>query len=103
MVSLPVTHDDDQILKTYQPQSEREYRYWMAEADALALGSADKQAVWMADGALLGCYWDDDDISRPESWSDDIETAKSNPNRPATETYRGLRSAAASGWDPNSR
>ncbi|MDK6523116.1 hypothetical protein QP227_07825, partial [Alloscardovia omnicolens] len=30
---------------------------------------------------------------------EDIATAKSNPNRPATEIYRDLRSAAASGWD----
>lgn len=34
---------------------------------------------------------------------EDIATAKSNPNRPATEIYRDLRSAAASGWDFNSR
>lgn len=34
---------------------------------------------------------------------EDIATAKSNPNRPATEIYRDLRSAAASGWDFSSR
>ncbi|MDI4740356.1 hypothetical protein MJN54_34945, partial [Salmonella enterica subsp. enterica serovar Kentucky] len=39
----------------------------------------------------------------PESWVEDIATAKSNPNRPATEIYRDLRSAAASGWDFSSR
>ena len=33
------------VLKTYQPQLEKEYRYWMAGADALAPGSADKRAV----------------------------------------------------------
>ncbi|PTH20266.1 trehalase family glycosidase, partial [Staphylococcus arlettae] len=37
------------------------------------------------------------------SWVEDIATAKSNPNRPATEIYRDLRSAAASGWDFSSR
>ena len=36
-------------------------------------------------------------------WVEDIATAKSNPNRPATEIYRDLRSAAASGWDFSSR
>ncbi len=80
-----------------------EYRYWMAGADALAPGSADKRAVRMADGALLNRYWDDNDTPRPESWLDDVKTAKSNPNRPATEIYRDLRSAAASGWDFSSR
>ncbi len=91
------------MLKTYQPQLEKEYRYWMAGADALAPGSADKRAVRMADGALLNRYWDDNDTPRPESWLDDVKTAKSNPNRPATEIYRDLRSAAASGWDFSSR
>lgn len=103
MVSLLATHDGDQVLKTYQPQLEKEYRYWMAGADALAPGSADKRAVRMADGALLNRYWDDSDTPRPESWLDDVKTAKSNPNRPATEIYRDLRSAAASGWDFSSR
>lgn len=32
-----------------------------------------------------------------------MTTAKNNPNRPATEIYRDLRSAAASGWDFSSR
>lgn len=48
-------------------------------------------------------YWDDRDTPRPESWNEDITTAKSNPSRPATEIYRDLRSAAASGWDFSSR
>lgn len=52
------------VLKTYQPQLEKEYRYWMAGADALAPGSADKRAVRMADGALLNRYWDDNDTPR---------------------------------------
>ena len=55
------------------------------------------------DGAILNRYWDDRDTPRPESWLDDVNTAKSNPNRPATEIYRDLRSAAASGWDFSSR
>ncbi|PMC12248.1 alpha,alpha-trehalase, partial [Klebsiella aerogenes] len=54
-------------------------------------------------GALLNRYWDDNDTPRPESWLDDVTTAKNNPNRPATEIYRDLRSAAASGWDFSSR
>ncbi len=55
------------------------------------------------DGSLLNRYWDDLDTPRPESWLDDVTTAKNNPNRPATEIYRDLRSAAASGWDFSSR
>jgi alpha,alpha-trehalase len=59
--------------------------------------------VKLDDGAILNRYWDDRDTPRPESWLDDVTTAKNNPNRPATEIYRDLRSAAASGWDFSSR
>ena len=59
--------------------------------------------VKLDDGSLLNRYWDDKDTPRPESWLDDVTTAKNNPDRPATEIYRDLRSAAASGWDFSSR
>jgi alpha,alpha-trehalase len=59
--------------------------------------------VKLDDGTILNRYWDDRDTPRPESWLDDVNTAKNNPNRPATEIYRDLRSAAASGWDFSSR
>ena len=87
----------------YRPQMEKEYAYWMDGVDALQPGQANKRVVKLEDGALLNRYWDDRDTPRPESWLDDVKTAKSNPNRPATEIYRDLRSAAASGWDFSSR
>ena len=102
MVELLATHDSD-ALKKYRPQMEKEYAYWMEGADALQAGQANKRVVKLEDGSLLNRYWDDRDTPRPESWLDDITTAKSNPNRPATEIYRDLRSAAASGWDFSSR
>ncbi|MBF4109334.1 alpha,alpha-trehalase [Enterobacter cloacae] len=102
MVELLATHDSD-ALKKYRPQMEKEYAYWIEGADALQAGQANKRVVKLEDGSLLNRYWDDRDTPRPESWLDDITTAKSNPNRPATEIYRDLRSAAASGWDFSSR
>lgn len=102
MVELLATHDSD-ALKKYRPQMEKEYAYWMAGVDALQPGQANKRVVKLDDGAVLNRYWDDRDTPRPESWLDDVNTAKSNPNRPATEIYRDLRSAAASGWDFSSR
>ena len=99
MVELLATHEGDEALKKWLPQMEKEYQYWMDGAEALEPGSASKRVVRMADGALLNRYWDDNDTPRPESWLDDVTTAKNNPNRPATEIYRDLRSAAASGWD----
>ena len=102
MVELLATHDGD-ALKKYRPQMEKEYAYWMDGVDALQPGQANKRVVKLDDGAILNRYWDDRDTPRPESWLDDVNTAKSNPNRPATEIYRDLRSAAASGWDFSSR
>ncbi|WP_395314411.1 alpha,alpha-trehalase [Enterobacter sp. ECC-249] len=102
MVELLATHDSD-ALKKYRPQMEKEYAYWMDGVDALQPGQANKRVVKLDDGAILNRYWDDRDTPRPESWLDDVNTAKNNPNRPATEIYRDLRSAAASGWDFSSR
>ena len=102
MVELLATHDSD-AQKKYRPQMEKEYAYWMDGVDALQPGQANKRVVKLDDGAVLNRYWDDRDTPRPESWLDDVNTAKSNPNRPATEIYRDLRSAAASGWDFSSR
>lgn len=102
MVELLATHDSD-ALKKYRPQMEKEYAWWMEGADALQPGQANKRVVKLTDGEVLNRYWDDRDTPRPESWLDDVTTAKSNPDRPATEIYRDLRSAAASGWDFSSR
>ncbi|WP_312777522.1 alpha,alpha-trehalase [Pseudescherichia sp.] len=103
MVELLASHNGDEALKTYRPQLEKEYSYWMEGADTLQPGQANKRVVKLEDGSVLNRYWDDRDTPRPESWLDDVTTAKNNPNRPATEIYRDLRSAAASGWDFSSR
>lgn len=102
MVELLATHDKD-ALKKYRPQMEKEYTYWMEGVESLQPGQANQRVVKLDDGSVLNRYWDDRDTPRPESWLDDITTAKSNPNRPATQIYRDLRSAAASGWDFSSR
>jgi alpha,alpha-trehalase len=103
MVELLASKKGDEVLKTYLPQLEKEYQYWMEGADSLQNGEANKRVVKLEDGSVLNRYWDDKDTPRPESWLDDVTTAKNNPNRPATEIYRDLRSAAASGWDFSSR
>ncbi|MBJ8926430.1 alpha,alpha-trehalase [Citrobacter sp. FDAARGOS_156] len=103
MVELLAQHDGNDALKKYLPQMQKEYNYWMEGGETLQPGQQHKRVVKLADGTLLNRYWDDRDTPRPESWVEDIATAKSNPNRPATEIYRDLRSAAASGWDFSSR
>lgn len=103
MVELLASHEGNAALKKYLPQMEKEHDYWMLGQDTLQNGSADKRVVKMADGALLNRYWDDRDTPRPESWLDDVNTAKSNPERSTAGIYRDLRAAAASGWDFSSR
>lgn len=102
MVELLASHDNA-ALKKYLPQLEKEYAYWMEGSDTLAPGEASKRVVKLKDGALLNRYWDDRDTPRPESWLEDVTTAKNYPDRPATEIYRDLRAGAASGWDFSSR
>lgn len=103
IVELLAQHEGDDALKKYFPQMLKEYTYWMEGVETLQPGQQNKRVVKLDDGTILNRYWDDRDTPRPESWVEDIATAKSNPNRPATEIYRDLRSAAASGWDFSSR
>ncbi|MGV4230807.1 alpha,alpha-trehalase [Citrobacter portucalensis] len=103
MVELLAQHDGNDALKKYLPQMLKEYSYWMEGVETLQPGQQNKRVVKLDDGTILNRYWDERDSPRPESWVEDIATAKSNPNRPATEIYRDLRSTAASGWDFSSR
>ncbi|WP_353614275.1 alpha,alpha-trehalase TreA [Mangrovibacter phragmitis] len=103
MVSLLASHEGDDALVKWLPEMKREYAYWMAGSDQLAPGEAHRRVVKLADGAVLNRYWDDEDTPRPESWLDDVTTAKHYPSRPATDIYRDLRAGAESGWDFSSR
>lgn len=102
MVELLASHDAAALGK-YLPQLKKEYAWWMAGSDTLKNGESHARVVKLRDGAVLNRYWDERDVPRPESWLDDVTTAKNTPERPATEVYRDLRAAAASGWDFSSR
>jgi len=102
MVELLASHNGDEALKTYRPQLEKEYSYWMEGADTLQPGQANKRVVKLEDGSVLNRYWDDRDTPRDESWIEDVETAK-HSGRPPSEVYRDLRAGAESGWDYSSR
>ncbi len=122
MVELLAEINGDEVLRTYLPALEKEYQYWMAGADKLKPGMADKRVVKLADGSILNRYWDDLEIPRQESYREDVMvTEKSVQQQLATKTfkkekdkekaveqisgtvYRHLRSGAASGWDFSSR
>lgn len=83
MVELLAQHDGNDALKKYLPQMLKEYSYWMEGIETLQPGQQNKRVVKLDDGTILNRYWDERDSPRPESWVEDIATAKSNPNRPA--------------------
>jgi alpha,alpha-trehalase len=82
---------------------EAEHAFWMAGAEDVAAGSADRRVVRMRDGALLNRYWDDRPEPRPESYREDYELAQRVPEGQRTALYRNIRAAAESGWDFSSR
>lgn len=69
MVDLLAKHEGDAVYSKYLPQLEKEYNYWMADADSstLAAGSASKRVVKLKDGTVLNRYWDARDVPRTES------------------------------------
>lgn len=103
MLDLLASRQGEATYRHYLPQLQKEYDYWMAGSDSLAAGQADKRIIRLADGTLLNRYWDERDAPRTESWLQDVNTAKSAPQRQAGELYRDLRAGAASGWDFSSR
>ena len=103
MVELAASKEGDAALQKWLPQMRREHAYWMRGAGRLAPGQAEANVVRLADGTLLNRYWDDADTPRPESYLQDVQTARDAPGRPQAEVWRDLRAAAESGWDFSSR
>lgn len=61
-----------------------------------------KRIIRMPDGSTLSRYYDANNTPRPESYSEDVETAAKS-GRDAKHVYRHLRAGAESGWDFSSR
>lgn len=102
MVNLLAEIKGDETLLHYRPQIEKEYAFWMAEANHLEGPGAARRAVMLPDGALLNRYWDDFATPRPEAYIEDLEIAQTS-GRDAATVYRHIRAAAESGWDFSSR
>lgn len=103
MVDLLATHEGDEAYRRYLPQLRAEHAFWMRGAEGLAPGAASERVVRMNDGSLLNRYWDARAVPRTESWTDDLATAASVPDRAPSQVYRDLRAGAESGWDFSSR
>lgn len=95
MVALLAEAEGEEVWKKYLPQLEKEYAFWMNEETG-------HRVVRLPDGTALNRYWDDRAAPRPESFREDVETAKAS-GRPSTEVYTNLRAACESGWDFSSR
>lgn len=102
MVDLLAELQSDTVYVTYLPALEKEYQYWMDGATKLKPGQAFRRAVKMPDGSLMNRYWDDQNTPRPESYREDVETAKKFKGNKAL-LYRNLRAGAESGMDFSSR
>jgi alpha,alpha-trehalase len=116
MVDLLAGIKGDAVYKTFLPQLEKEYNYWMDKT------AKTMHAVKMPDGSTLNRYYDRDDVPRQESYKEDYEAAENAANQLAmlvrmsspealkkllddkkAITCRHLRSGAESGWDFSSR
>ncbi|MBK6902391.1 MAG: alpha,alpha-trehalase TreF [Saprospirales bacterium] len=103
MVGLLAEEKGADVWQKYLPHLAKEYAFWMEGLDRLNESqSAYRRVVRLADGTILNRYWDDRAAPRPESFREDVETAKAS-KRPISEVYTNLRAAAESGWDFSSR
>lgn len=53
-----------------------EYVFWMDGVELLIFNQVYCYVVWMLDGLLFNCYWDDCDMLCDEFWFEDVEIVK---------------------------
>ena len=102
MVELLASIKGDDVLKTYLPAMEKEYRFWMEGAEKLKPGEVHRRVVKLKDGSVLNRYWDDAATPRPEGFKEDVAVAERS-GRSKQEMYRNLRAGAESGIDFSNR
>ncbi len=102
MVDLLAGIKGDGVYAEYLPALEKEYAYFMDGANVLKPGEAARYVVKLKDGTILNRNWDDSPSPRPESYREDVETARRS-GRNRLEMYRHLRAGATSGIDFSSR
>lgn len=118
MIDLLASVKGDVVYKTYLPQLQKEYDYFMKGATKLNNGEAFRYVVKTKEGVVLNRYWDDMDVPRQESYAEDVATADKACNDLAMKSkwrsveakekalnalrkriYRDLRAGACSGLD----
>jgi alpha,alpha-trehalase len=102
MINLLSEIKGEQVLLQYKTALEKEYAFWMQDADTVTpVKNVRKHVVLLPDGTLLNRYWDEKSTPRPEAFTEDLHLAAGKNNE--EEIYRNIRAAAASGWDFSSR
>jgi alpha,alpha-trehalase len=105
MVNLLAEIDGPDVLATYLPQLQREFKFWHKESGELTQRLFARRMVQLPDGGLLNRHWDDTPTPRPEAYRQEIElTEQTDKLGIAPETlYTHIRAACESGWDFSSR
>lgn len=105
MVRLLASHKGKSVLVEYLPYLIIEYHFWMRGGSKLAKEEhrAYARLVQPDNGTLLNRYYDNRMTPRPESLTEDQETADGAIERDPQRLYLHLRSGAESGWDFSSR
>ncbi len=92
MIDLLAKHTDKQIIHSYLPYVEKEYRFWMS-----------KRIVDLEEKFTLNNYGDEDDTPREEAYLEERLNAHKVPAARKRKYYRNNRAAAESGWDFSGR
>lgn len=106
MVRLLARHKGrTRALVEYLPYMLLEYRFWMKGRRSIARreNKSISRVAEMPNGILLNRYYDNKTTPRPDMYSDDVERAKTAPDRESDKLYLHLRAGAESGWDFSSR
>lgn len=104
MVQLLAQERGKLTLVKYLPYLLTEYHFWMKGTKTLdAEKTAARRTVLLPDGAILNRYYDNKRTPRPESYKEDVETAREAYDRIASQVYLDIRAGAETGWDFSSR
>lgn len=106
MVRLLAQHNGrGRTFAEYLPYLLSEYRFWMKGRIKVQKSkhSSYARVVQMPDGSYLNRYYDNKSTPRPDTFTEDTERAKTNPEREPEKLFLHLRAGAESGWDFSSR
>ncbi|MDT0676073.1 alpha,alpha-trehalase TreA [Autumnicola musiva] len=108
MVQVLAEEEGGEVYVQYLEEMLQEYEFWMAGASELSASNPEqRRVVQLGEYEILNRYCDDKPQPRPESYREDVKTAKASvakfPKRTKEEVYRNLRAGAESGWDFSSR